>query len=291
MPDLSIIIVNYNTREALRRCLASIDAERGDLDVQIIVVDNLSRDGSADMVREHFPQTVLLEPGVNTWFTGGNNLGVQMATGDYALILNPDTIIQPGMLPTMLKYLRINSFVGAITCQMKFPGGRRQSTCSRLPGYLDLLLGYTFLGVLLAPLREKRRSEMWYSGWDRTTTRPVEVIPDSCLMSPTLLLKDIGVYDERMKLYFTEDDLCKRILAKGYEIHFVAGAEILHEEHASVSQVQRLASQIYFDDLLIFSRKWYGLFLTLFLRALIIPTRWAMDMAQQMRGERKALKS
>jgi GT2 family glycosyltransferase len=287
MPDLSIVIVNYNTREALRRCLASIEAQRANLDTQVIVVDNVSKDGSANMIREHFPQTVLLEPGVNTWFTGGNNLGVQAATGDYTLILNPDTIIQPGMLATMVEYLRSNPKVGAITCQMKFPDGRRQSTCSKLPGYLDLLLGYTFLGVLLTPLREKRRADMWYSGWDRTTTRPVEVIPDSCLMSPTMLLKDIGVYDDRMKLYFTEDDLCKRILAKGYEIHFVAGAEVLHEEHASVSQVQRLASQIYFDDLLIFSRKWYGLLLTLFLQALIIPTRWAMDTAQRLRGEKK----
>jgi len=289
MADLSIVIVSYNTREALRRCLASIRAARGELDVQTIVVDNVSRDGSPAMVREHFPDVLVIEPGTNTWFTGGNNLGVQVAAGEYTLILNPDTVIQPEMLATMVNFLRAHPNTGAITCQMKFPDGARQSTCSRLPGYLDLLLGYTFLGVLLSPWRERRRAQMWYAGWDRTSTRPVEVIPDSCLMAPTALLKKIGVYDERMKLYFTEDDLCKRILNEGCEIHFLAEAMVLHEEHASVSQVQRLASQIYFDDLLVFARKWYGGLATAFLQALIIPTRGAMDAAQRLRGERRAI--
>jgi N-acetylglucosaminyl-diphospho-decaprenol L-rhamnosyltransferase len=289
MPDLSVVIVNYNTCEPLRRCLQSIGVHRGAVDVEVIVVDNASKDDSAAMVRQVMPEARLIEPGHNTWFTGGNNIGLEHASGEYVLILNPDTVFQAGTLPAMLAYLRDHPAVGGLTCQMRFPDGRLQPTCSRLPGYGDLLLGYTFLGLLLTPLRRRRRREMFFSEWDRQSTRRVEVAPDSNLMVPTGLMRQIGCFDENLKLYFTEDDLCCRILNVGYEVHFVAEAVLLHEESASVSQVQRLASQVYFDDLLAFSRKYFGGARTALLRVLMWPTRQAMDWAQRRRGERKAV--
>ena len=82
MPDVSIVIVNYNTREPLRRCLQAIQAEQGDLDVEVIVVDNASKDNSTAMVREVMPKAIVVEPGKNTWFSGGNNIGFQRATSD-----------------------------------------------------------------------------------------------------------------------------------------------------------------------------------------------------------------
>jgi GT2 family glycosyltransferase len=167
--------------------------------------------------------------------------------------------------------------------------GSIQRICSRAPGYLDLLLGYTFLGVLLAFWRNRRRAEMWYAGWERDTTRPVEIIPDSCMMSPRDLLSRLNTFDETLRLYFTEDDICKRILEAGCEVHFLADAQVLHEEHASTRLVQRMASKVYFDDLLIFARKWYGTPAALLLQALVVPTRQAMDMAQRLRGEQQAI--
>lgn len=286
-PDLSIVIVSYNTRDYLRRCLASIDAQRGDLAVEVIVVDNASKDGSAAMVRSEFPQVTLVEPGVNTWFTGGNNLGVGGAHGEYVLLLNADTLIQPDMLPKMVAYLRDHSTVGALTCQQRILDGVNiLRICSRVPAYLDLLLGYTFLGVIFAPLRDRRRARMWYADWERDTTRAVEVIPGSCILAPRALLLELGTFDPRLKLYFPEDDLCRRLLLAGYEVHFLADALLLHEEHASTRQAQRLASQVYFDDLIAFTRKWHGALAALLLRLLVIPTRYAMDFAQRLRGER-----
>ncbi len=259
------------------------------MDVEVIVVDNGSKDESVAMVREVMPEANVIEPGWNTWFTGGNNLGVEQASGEYALILNPDTVFQAGTLPTMLAYLQGHSGVGAVTCQMRFPDGRLQPTCSRVPGYADLLLGYTFLGVLLAPLRNRRRAFMFFGDWDRASTRAVEVAPDSNLMIRMALFRQIEGFDETLKLYFTEDDICRRILNAGCEVHFVAEALLIHEEGASVSQVRRLASQVYFDDLLAFSRKYFGSGRTLLLQALMWPTRQAMDWAQKRRGERKTL--
>ncbi len=289
MPDVSIVIVNYNTCEPLRRCLESIQTEKGDLSIEVIVVDNGSKDGSAAMVSQVMPQAVLVEPGRNTWFSGGNNLGFQQAHGDFIYILNADTRLQPNGLQTMLAYLKTHPNVGAVTCRMEYPEGGLQQTCSRVPAYIDLLLGYTFIGVLLKGWRDSRRHIMWYSGWSRDSARPIEVGPGSNLLCPRHVIERIKGFDEQLKLYFTEDDLCKKILDAGYEIHFVGDALLLHEERASTSQVWRLASHIYFEDLITFCRKYYGAPRAIVLRALMIPTRLAMNLAQRLRGERTAL--
>ncbi len=158
--------------------------------------------------------------------------------------------------------------------------------CSQVPQYLDLLLGYTFLGAIMTAWRDRRRARMWYAGWARDTTRAVEVIPGSCFLAPRDLWARLGGFDTRLKLYFPEDDLCQRILAAGREIHFTAEAVLRHEEHASTRQVQRLSSQVYFDDLIAFTRKWHGGLAALLLALLVIPTRSGMEIAQRLRGEK-----
>jgi GT2 family glycosyltransferase len=286
VPDVSIVIVSYNTREALRRCLESIRTHHGGLDLEVIVVDNGSRDGSVPMAREVMPGALVIAPGRNTWFTGGNNIGIRRATAEYVWILNPDTALRPGTLPTMLAYLRAHPRVGAVSCQMRFPDGRVQRTGSRMPGYADLVLDYSVLGLLLKPWRDRRRARMWLAGWPRDSTRPVEVVPDSNLMAPLALVRRLGAYDERFKLYFTEDDLCRRILEAGYEVHFVGDAVLVHEEGASVGQARRLASRVYFEDLLRFAEKHHGGSRARLLRALVWPTRRSTDFVQWLRGER-----
>jgi hypothetical protein len=280
---LSTVIVNYNTRDHIARALASLIENTGDLAHEIILVDNASRDGSADMVRVQFPTVRLMASPTNLWFSGGNNLGMRAAQGQYVYILNPDTVIPPGALQTMVAYLDAHPEAGAITCRMVFPDGRYQLTCSRLAGVLDLLFDYTLLGPLLSPWRNQRRRAMWYDGWDRTTNRAVEVAPGSNLMVRRTVLDQSGLFDEALKLYFTEDDLCRRILAAGKEIHFVAGVTILHEEHASVSKVQRLATHVYFNDLITYMRKYYGRPAALLLAALVFPTRAAMYVKQSVK--------
>jgi GT2 family glycosyltransferase len=289
MPDLSILIVNYNTKEHLKKCLESIFRHQGELSIESIVVDNGSIDGSASMIREFGSRVRLIEPGTNTWFTGGNNVAAKSATGDYLWILNPDTIVQADTMQKMIAYLKAHPDVGAVTSLMRFPDGRAQPTCSMTPRYLDLLLGYSFLGILLRPWRDQRRKMMFYEDWNRETIKEIEVAPDSNIMLKRDLFLEIGSYDESMKLYFTEDDLCRRIIDTGKSIHYLPDALLLHYEHASVEQVQRLASQVYFQDLLSFCAKYYGRVAAGFLQALLIPTRWAMDLAQRLRGEKKSL--
>lgn len=283
---LSVAIVNYNTRDLLARCIESIGATAERLDHEIIVVDNASNDGSAEMVRDRFPHVQLIAPGHNTWFTGGNNLAIRAAAGQYVLILNPDTELHPGTLDTLITALDKHPRWGAVTARQVYADGVTQRNGSRFPGYLDLWLGYTALGALLPGLRARRRSLMWYASWDRLSDAAVEVAPDSCLLVRRDLLLAIGCYDERMKLYFTEDDLCQRILRADYAIHYLADAVITHQESASTRQVQRTATQAYFDDLAVFARKYYGAGRGALLMAFATPTRLLMNLAQRLRGER-----
>jgi GT2 family glycosyltransferase len=275
---LSIVLCNYNTRDDLARCLDSILATAGALTLEIIVADNASRDGSADMVRQRFPQVTLIETGTNLWFSGGNNRALRAARGKYALILNPDTVVEPGALQTLVRYLDDHPEVGMATCRMMFPGGAVQRNCSRFPTYPYLMLGHTFLGFLLRGRLAAIRREMWYADWDRESTRAVEVAPGSALIGRRTLLDRRRYFDERLRLYFTEDDLCRRVRDAGAEIHYVAEATLVHREHASVSQVRRLATRIYFDDMIVFARKYYGARRAALLRALALPTRLAMEL-------------
>lgn len=283
MPDLSIVIVNYNTCAKLRDCLYSILEHRGTLDVEIIVVDNASSDGSAAMVREAFANHVrLIEPQRNTWFSGGNNIGVQAAQSDIVLLLNADTLLAPDLLQTMRDYLLSQKAVGAVTCRQQHPDGDILKICSQQPQYLDLLLGYTGIGVLFAPYRDERRRQMWYNGWQRDSDKMIEVAPGSCIMTYRDLLLAFGVFDEGLKLYFTDDDLCRSILASGHEIHFLADVTLLHYEKSSSGGMTRFVREIYFDDMLAFSKKHFGYWRTLFLRLCLIPTRIAMDIKQTL---------
>ena len=199
MLDLSIVIVNYNTRDYLRPCLASIDAQRGDLAVEVIVVDNASKDGSAAMVRAEFPRVVLVEPGVNTWFTGGNNLGVSRAQRRIRpAAQRRHARSSRGCCRRWSPICARIPNVGALTCQQRsFDGGEMLRICSRVPA-LPRSAARLHLSRrdLRAPGATAAAPRMWYADWGRDTTRAVEVIPGSCILAPRDLLLRLGTFDD-----------------------------------------------------------------------------------------------
>lgn len=281
---LSTVIVNYNTRDKLARALESLITAGGVPSHEIIVVDNASTDDSAALVQERFPSVRLIEPGANRWFSGGNNLGIRAAQGDYVHILNPDTVTLPGALPAMIAALDADGSLGAVTSRMTYDNGTLQRNCSHRVSYADLVLGYTFVGALLPGWRDRRRARMWYAEWNRESDHEVEIAPGSNILARRDVLMGIGGFDERLKLYFTEDDLCVRIAAQGGAIRYIAGATIIHDEHASTQSIQRLATRIYFDDLITYTRLHFGAAQAKALAALVRPTRTAMSLKQWVRA-------
>jgi GT2 family glycosyltransferase len=271
-PKLSVIIVSYNTRDDLRACLESLRAVN--LPLEIIVVDNASTDGSAGIVRAEFPDVKLLAQPVNTWFCGGNNIGIAAAAGDYILLLNPDTVVQPGALETMMAFLDAHPDYTGVTAQLRYPDGTIQRTCSRAPTLTDLLLETTPLGWLLPGQRRRAAARRWYGEWARDTDRDVEVLPGSCLMRRRGFM-----LDGALRLYFPEDDLARR--TPGAKNRFLAGAVIIHKEK-SVTRTW-LATQTYFRDMLVYARRHHGGAAAALLALLTRPLLWGMALKRKIK--------
>lgn len=273
MPDLSVVIVSYSTRRLLRDCLRSLRASVG-LALEVIVVDNGSSDGSADMVRDEFPEVILLAQPRNRWFCGGNNIGISQASADYVLLLNPDTVAAPQALAQMRQFLMDNPRFAGITAQMRYPSGGVQPTCSKIPSYFSLLLNYTALGFLLPMTKKRVQADLLYADWDRESSRAVEVIPGSCAL---MRRQDIRL-DDDLLLYFPEDALARRHRRPFY---FLADAKIEHHEKSSTRTWR--ARDIFFRDMLVYCRKHHGILPMLLLWCLSRPVYWAMRLKNRRR--------
>lgn len=271
MPDLSIVIVNYNTRDKLQDCLQSLLANADDVSLEIIVVDNNSTDGSSAMVSQ-YEDVILLQQIENTWFAGGNNIGVNHATSDIIWLLNPDTIVPDKTITTMLNHLQNTPNVGAVTCKQIHPDGDILPICSRERQYMDMVLEYTLIGMIFSGWRNKRQTYNFYADWQRDTLREVEIAPGSSLMAYREDLLSFGVFDETLKLYFNDDDLCHNIRAMGKVIHYLPDAQITHYEKSSVQTQSQMARRMYFEGMLIYSQKHFSILKTSILKLLLIPT-------------------
>lgn len=273
-PDLSIIIVNYNTCELLRACLASLVPEP--MNLEIIVVDNASRDGSVEMVRDEFPQVKLLAQPRNTWYCGGNNIGLAAASADYVLLLNPDTVVKADTLPRMLAWLQENPGYAGVTARLVYPDGSTQRTCSRVPTLAYLLAANTILGLLLLPWRHRLQRHHWYHDWDRTTDQDVEVIPGSCTLMP-----HGNRLDDRLLLYFPEDDLAQRL-----RLPFRYLADCVIEHHEKAATQSWLATRIYFRDLLTYAHIHHGVLAMMLLWIFSRPLLLAMWLKRRLAAQR-----
>ena len=179
-PGLSVVIVNYNTREDVLACLRALS--RSPEELQIIVVDNASEDGSAAAVRSEFPRVELLAMPENRWYCGGNNLGLARARRKYVMLLNPDTEVEANTLTQMVEFMDQNPQYDGCTGQMHYPNGAIQKTGSRIPTFAYLLIPYSVLGILMPGLRKRHWREHSYESWDRGTDRDIAVMPGSCYL-------------------------------------------------------------------------------------------------------------
>ncbi len=262
-PQVSVIIVNYRTRAHLEKCLPALAACM--LSIEVIIVDN---DGSAAGLDTAYPTVRVLPQPENSWFCGGNNIGIAAARGQYVLLLNPDTIPQPGALESLVTFMNAHPDYRGATVQLRYPDGRIQRTCSRIPTYSALLLNHTPLGVLLSGWRRRVNAHQWYEDWTRDSARDVEVLPGSCLL---MRRADVWLNTD-LRLYFPEDDLAQRY--HGQKFRFLADSCILHDEKSVTQSWQ--ATQIYFRDLLRYTRQHHGGLAWALLTLLSRPLLWGM---------------
>jgi len=256
--DVSVVIVNWNTRDILRNCLKSIYEQTGDVALEVIVIDNASSDGSAEMVRKNFPKVSLIENSENRGFAAANNQGITIAKGRYVLLLNSDTIILDNAIDKTLSFADAHPEAGVVGCQVWENSETIQMTCFRFPSVFNLFLSAFWLNKIFKHNRILGRE--WMLWWGRDSEREVDVISGSFMFVRRKAIDEAGLMDEDYFLYYEETDWCYRFANAGWKILFWPGAKILHWHGGRNSSKQEALKMFvqFQKSLLIFFRKHYG---------------------------------
>lgn len=232
--DISIIIVNWNTKDLLADCLRSIQSQNLDYSYEIIVVDNGSADGSQQIVRQEFPSVTLVENKENLGFGKANNIGLQSAKGRYICFVNSDIEMVQGCLQTLALYMDSNDSVGMSGPQILYPDMRIQDSCRKFPSLWRSFCSAFKLDKIFSQSAFFSGEHMFYFSHEE------EIKPDflaGCLlMVRKTVLDEVGAFDERFFIYAEEVDLAKRLWNAGWEVAFVPGAKAVHHHAGSSSK-------------------------------------------------------
>lgn len=255
MIDVSIIIVNWNTRDILRECLASIYLQTEGISYEIIVIDNASSDSSAEMVKREFSQVLLLENQENRGFAAANNQGMKIARGRYFLLLNPDTIVLDRAIPKTVTFAEKNPGVAVVGCQVWLNEDEIQQTCFSFPS----LAGIIFQEIGLRRLFPKSHlfGKANYGWWDRKSQMDVDVVSGMYMLVRREAIEQIGYMDEDYFVYAEETDWCFRFRKAGWRCIFTPLARIIHLDGGSKS-TEQISVKMFVQhqkSLLIFFRK------------------------------------
>jgi len=258
MVDLSVVIVSWNVRDLLRRCLSSLFADRSSSlapRIEVIVVDNGSVDGSAEMVRAEFPQVHLIVNPDNRGFPAANNQGIEVAQGRYVLLLNPDTEVLDDALAAMVGFADVHPDVGVVGPQLLNPDGSVQSSRRRFP----TLATAFFESTWLQPYAPRRLLERFYV-LDRSDdeVQDVDWVTGAALMARREAIEQVGPLDEGFFMYSEELDWCRRFREAGWRVVYLPTAKIVHYVGKSSEQVLP-ARHIHFQTSKVrYVRKYHG---------------------------------
>lgn len=232
--DLSVIIVNYKTCDVTAQAIQSVLDHSGKLDLEVIVVDNDSRDGSVKALRAAFPQVTVLATGHNGGYAWGNNIGIRQARGRFLLVLNPDAQVYDGTLERAVAYMRDNPEVGILGGHVSLENGMQQPTLFR-----EVSLTKLFWGILV-PNRILRRSRHFgdqrYASLSRDAAQDVDVVAGCFMMISRAAVDKIGMMDDRFFMYSEESEWCWRARQAGLVVRYNPEIRLMHYGAVSTGQ-------------------------------------------------------
>jgi GT2 family glycosyltransferase len=278
--DLSVVIVNWNTRDLLRSCLGSLRAalDGSPLRSEVIVVDNASADGSAAMVAAEFPEVRVIANTENRNYAAGNNQGLRQAAGKFVLILNPDTELPAGAPDALVGFLRQDPRAGAVAPALVYPDGRLQESVRGFPTPRALIGELIGLARLLP---KSRWGGYRASRLPEDRPAPVDQPMTSALLLRREALEQVGPFDEQFPLFFNDVDLCYRLKRAGWEIFYDPRVRIIHIGGASTRQVRPEAILLSHEGLRRFYAKHYR-------ERLPVPAYWTIQAAITLTGRLRA---
>lgn len=233
MADLEIIILNYNTKDYLKDLLLSI--KRSNLvkyKVKTWVVDNASKDGSLEMLKEDFPQVKLITNSKNLGYAKANNKALRQVKSKYALLLNSDTLVEKNTLKIMLDFMEENKQWAASTCRVELKNGRIDPACHR--GFPTPWAAFTYFSGLESFFPQSRTFGQYHQTWQRLDQiHQIDVISGAFFLIRKKVLDKIGLFDERFFMYAEDIDLCFRLKQKDHQIAYVPLTKITHFKKSS----------------------------------------------------------
>jgi len=233
--DLSIIILNWNTKDFLRNCLRSLEECAISYKKEIIVVDNASTDDSVAMVKKNFPSVKIIQNKENTGFAKGNNIGIKQSSGRYVCIVNSDVTIRRECFNQLIQHMDTHPTIGIIGPTIFWPDLTVQGTCRKFPGLWNNFCEHFYLNRLF-PKYSFFSGEHMFPSFDHKTTKNVDCLVGCFLMIRKKTLEDVGLFDEQFFIYSEEIDLCKRFWKKGWVVKFFPTDGAIHHGRASSSK-------------------------------------------------------
>lgn len=257
--DISIIIVNWNTKDLLLNCLGSAYETIKTFSFEIFVVDNGSVDGSVKAVKERFPDLIIIENRQNHGFAKANNQALKVMKGRYALLLNSDTVLTEGAIALMVDFMEKNKDVGICGGQLLNTDGSRQNSIANAPSLLTELLNKSILRRLFP---EK------YPGKEHIFETPIEVesIVGACMVVRKDAIDDTNLLDESFFFFLEETDWCIRMKERGWKVFHHPTANIFHLQGQSAGKVNVRARIEYWISRYLFFKKHYGAWTLITLR-------------------------
>lgn len=264
MLDLSVLILSWNTAALLADCVGTVnDGARG-LAYEVIVIDNASTDGSAEMIAAEYPDVKLIRNRENVGYTRGNNQGLAVSSGRYVLLLNSDTLVKPQALTQLVEFMERNSTVGAVSPRLLLPNGEPQAFAFGGDPSIGYLIKRGVYRLLLQrPLHD----------WHTTQIQTVDWVSGACLLVRREVIDQVGGLDEHIFMYFEDADWCRRIRLAGWQVMFNPHIAIVHLGGQSLKQ-NPAARRGYYHSLAYYYRKHFDPVSRLILQLALWPYRW-----------------
>jgi len=217
LPELSVVLVNYNDHAHLPACLSSLEKAVSGLSAEVILVDNHSGDGSPELVRSSFPWIRLIENDQNFGYPRANNIGFRQSRGGYVLFLNTDTVMPAAVPAELLAEIKARPELGAVGPALVQEDGRFQVSFGKRVGFFS-------------EIRQKLILNLYYRIVLRYSQKPREVgwLSGACLLARRAAVEAAGLFDEEFFLYFEDIDLCRRMTDQGFKLVFIPAVRISH---------------------------------------------------------------
>jgi GT2 family glycosyltransferase len=250
--DVSVLVVSFNTKEVLRRCLNSIREKTRQVTYEVIVIDNNSADGTAAMIKQEFPEVKLVPNSYNAGFAKANNQGLVISKGNLVCFLNPDTVLLNDAISRLAEYIGQNLEIGAIGPKMYSDVRKKKYRPSirRFTKPSHVLLGFLPLAGFLVHFARRvlvRRNRIQYVDW----------LVGAALLVEKDVLEEVGPFDESYFVYSEEEDFCLRLRKAGYKVCYFPGAEVMHLGKKSSEQVPAKANEYLWKSKMLFLERYY----------------------------------